>query len=148
MMLFVLHEIHFLKPHSQHLGLHAVRAPQAGPGHHRHGPAAPGHGLGDPLARAAGQMSRHHGTAIYADQLTPSQPPQLIGIYMAVPLLVVFGYITAGGYQEDSRVSLSVLFRCPEERQTRKTEHRNRHPSEEPEQTAAGFESDPGILAM
>ena len=89
-----------------------------------------------------------HGTAIYADQLTPSQPPQLIGIYMAVPLLVVFGYITAGGYQEDSRVSLSVLFRCPEERQTRKTEHRNRHPSEEPEQTAAGFESDPGILAM
>ena len=26
-----------------------------------------------------------HGTAIYADQLTPSQPPQLIGSPMAVP---------------------------------------------------------------
>ena len=29
-----------------------------------------------------------HGTGIYADQLTPGQPPQLIGSPMAVPLVV------------------------------------------------------------
>ena len=35
-----------------------------------------------------------HGTAIYADQLTPMAPPQLIGIYMAVPWSVwVYAYV-------------------------------------------------------
>ena len=42
-------------------------------------------GLREVGSRKKANPDTTHDTAIYADQLTPSQPPQLIGSPMAVP---------------------------------------------------------------